>query len=52
MASEADRGRSGAGYGQRAVLKPAAPGVVPGLPVVIATFDFCPAGATSRRHAE
>jgi hypothetical protein len=52
MASEADPGRSEAGCGQRAVLKPAAPGFVPGLPVVIATFDFCTAGTTSRRHAE
>jgi hypothetical protein len=52
MASEADPGRSGAGCGQRTVLKPAVPGFVPGLPVVIATFDFCTAGTTSRRHAE
>jgi len=48
MASEADPGRSGPGCGQRAMLKPA----VPGLPVVIATSDFCTAGTTSRRYAE
>jgi hypothetical protein len=52
MASEADPGRSGAGCGQRAVLKSATPGVAPSLPMVIATFDFCTAGTTSRRHAE
>jgi len=52
MASEADPGRCGADCGQRAVLKSAVPRAVPGLPLVIATFDFRTAGTTSRRHAE
>jgi hypothetical protein len=59
MSSEAYPGRSGAGCGQRTVLKSAVPSVVAGLPAVVAgppaaivIFNFWNAGTTSRRHAE
>ena len=44
MSSEAYLGRSGAGCGQRAVLKPARPGVVGGPPVAVADLPIAVAG--------
>jgi hypothetical protein len=52
MSSEAYPGGSGTGCGQRTVLTSPVPGVVAGLPVAIAIFNFWNAGTTSRRHAE
>ena len=62
MSSEAYAGRSGAGCGQREVLKSAVPGVVAGPPVAVPglvagllvasmTFNFWNAGPASRRLA-
>ena len=52
MSSEAYLGWSGAGCGQRAVLKPGLPAAVAGLPAASAAFSGWNAGTASRRHAE
>jgi hypothetical protein len=52
MWREADLTRSGADSGQRAVLKPAAPGIAAGLLAAVAILNLWDAGTTSQRHAE